>query len=87
MIALITPLVEFEVSPGGALTSIDICDWYSLSSLPPDPRVTMQPLAGMVYRSKEGEYFWVEANGDSRLIHSGSELAVPYSGPHGVYFC
>jgi hypothetical protein len=78
-------LVEFEVSSGQSLNSIDICDWYSQSSLPPDPRVTMQPLAGMVYRTKEGEYFWVEANGDSRLIHSGSKLAIPYSGPFGVY--
>jgi len=78
-------LVEFEVSSGGTLNSIDICDWYSLASLPPDPRVTMEPLVGMVYRTKVGEYFWVEANGDSRLIHSGSELAVPYSGPYGVY--
>jgi hypothetical protein len=78
-------LVEFEVVSGQSLTSVDICDWYSLSSLPPDPRVTMQPLAGMVYQTMEGEYYWVEANGDSRLIHSGSELAVPYSGPYGVY--
>lgn len=78
-------LVEFEVSSGQTLDSIDICDWYSLSSLPPDPRVTMQPLAGMVYKTTEGEYFWVEVNGDSRLLHSGSELAIPYSGPYGVY--
>jgi hypothetical protein len=79
-------LVEIEVSPGGTLNSIDICDWYSLSSLPPDPRVTMEPLARMVYRTKEGDYYWVEANGDSRLIHSSSELAIPYSGPFGIYF-
>jgi hypothetical protein len=79
-------LVEFDVLSGHALNEIDICDWYSLSSLPPDPRVTMEPFAGMVYRSKDGEYFWVEANGDSRLIHQGSELAIPYSGPFGVYF-
>jgi hypothetical protein len=79
-------LVEFDVLSGHALNEIDICDWYSLSSLPPDPRVTMEPFAGMVYRSKEGEYFWVEANGNSRLIHQGSELAIPYSGPFGVYF-
>jgi hypothetical protein len=78
-------LVEFEVSSGGTLNAIDICDWYSLGSLPPDPRVTMEPLVGMVYRTQEGEYFWVEANGNSRLIHTGSELAIPYSGPYGVY--
>jgi hypothetical protein len=78
-------LVEFDVLSGQTSNEIDICDWYSLSSLPPDPRVTMEPFVGMVYKSKEGEYFWVEANGDSRLIHQGSELAVPYSGPFGVY--
>jgi hypothetical protein len=78
-------LVEFEVSSGSTLNSIDICDWYSLASLPPDPRVTMEPFVRMVYRTKEGEYFWVEANGDSTLIHSGSELAMPYSGSFGVY--
>lgn len=78
-------LVEFDITPGETLVSIDICDWYSPESLPPDPRAKMEPLVGMVYNTKESDYFWVESNGASRLIHSGSDLAIPYSGPFGVY--
>jgi hypothetical protein len=39
----------------------------------------------MVYRTKEGDHFWIEPNGNSELIYNGSNLAIPYAGPYGVY--
>ncbi len=78
-------LVEFEVSSGETLSSIDICDWYAPEMVPPDPRAELTPFAGMVYRTIEGNYYRVESNGDSILVHNGSDLAVPFTGPFGVY--
>ncbi|MGW8227106.1 MAG: hypothetical protein ACWGOY_15295, partial [Anaerolineales bacterium] len=78
-------LVEFEVKAGQTLDGIDICDWYSTEAVPPDPRAKMQPLVNMIYTTMEGDYYRVKPNGQSELIFSGSELALPYSGPFGVY--
>ncbi|MGW8226513.1 MAG: hypothetical protein ACWGOY_12300, partial [Anaerolineales bacterium] len=78
-------LVEFEVKAGQTLEDIDICDWYSTEAVPPDPRAKMQPLVNMIYTTMEGEYYRVKPNGQSDLIFSGSALALPYSGPFGVY--
>jgi hypothetical protein len=78
-------LVQFDVNPGDTLSAIDICDWYAPEAIPPDPRAALAPLSSMVYRTKEGDYFWIEANGNSDFIHNGSNLAIPYSGPYGVY--
>jgi hypothetical protein len=46
----------------------------------------MEPLSGVVYTTREGDYYRVEPNGNSKLIFNGSGLAVPYSGPFGVYY-
>ena len=78
-------LVQFSVNPGETITGIDICDWYAQESIPLDPRAQLVPLANMVYRTKEGDYFWVEANGNSEFIINGSNLAIPYSGSYSVY--
>lgn len=78
-------LVEFEVEAGQNVEDIDICDWYSTEAVPPDPRAKMQPLVNMIYTTMEGEYYRVKPNGQSVLIFSGSDLALPYSGPFGVY--
>jgi hypothetical protein len=78
-------LVEFEVKAGQTLEDIDICDWYSTEAVPPDPRAKMQPLLNMIYTTMEGEYYRVKPNGQSVLIFSGSALALPHSGPFGVY--
>jgi hypothetical protein len=78
-------LVEFEVLPGEVLNSIDICDWYSQDTMPPDPRTVMEPLANLVYSIPDGGYYRVEPNGNSELIFSGGGLALPYAGPFGVY--
>lgn len=77
--------VQITINPGETITGIDICDWYSPDTIPPDPRAALAPYTGMVYRTSEGDFFWIEANGNSNPIHSGSMLAVPYSGPYGVY--
>ncbi|HUV25757.1 MAG TPA: hypothetical protein VMW34_00195, partial [Anaerolineales bacterium] len=79
-------LVQFSVNPGETLTGIDICDWYAQDEIPSDPRAALAPLVSMVYRTKEGDHFWIEANGNSDFLYNGSNLAVPYSGPYGVYF-
>lgn len=78
-------LIEFEVVPGKSLDNIDICDWYSQEDIPPDPRAGLSSLSGMIYRTKEGVYYRVESNGASLYIFDGDNLAVPYSGPYGVY--
>ncbi len=78
-------LVQFSVNPGETSIGIDICDWYAPETIPADPRATMAPLASMIYRTKEGDYFWIEANGNSDFIFNGSNLAIPYSGSYGVY--
>ncbi|MFN2265155.1 MAG: hypothetical protein ACK2UM_12910 [Anaerolineales bacterium] len=78
-------LVEFEVKAGQTLEDIDICDWYSTEAAPPDPRVKMQPLVNMIYTTMEGDYYRVKPNGQSVLIFSGPTLALPYTGPYGVY--
>ncbi|MFC1922909.1 TolB family protein [Chloroflexota bacterium] len=78
-------LVEFEVISWEILNSIDICDWYSPDTMPPDPRAAMEPLANLVYLTGEGDYYRVEPNGNSELIFSGERLAIPYSGSFGVY--
>jgi hypothetical protein len=78
-------LVEFEVNAGQTLGDIDICDWYSSEAVPPDPRVKMQPLVNMIYTTMEGDYYRVKPNGQSVLIFSGPALAIPYTGPYGVY--
>lgn len=79
-------LVEIEVLAGEILNSIDICDWYSLDMIPPDPRAALEPLSGVVYTTREGDYFRVEPNGNSELIFSGEGLALFYSGSLGVYY-
>ena len=78
-------LVQFAVNPGETTSSVDICDWYAPDAVPPDPRFALIPLSGMVYRTREGNYHWIEANGNPKDIFQGSNLAIPYSGPHGVY--
>jgi hypothetical protein len=78
-------LVQIRIEPGMSVTDIDICDWYSPDSIPPDPRSQFTPFASMVYRTREGNYFWVEPNGNSDFIFNGSNLAIPFSGPYGVY--
>jgi len=78
--------VQFDVIPGETLSTVDICDWYAQDEIPADPRAALAPLVGMVYRTKEGDHFWIEANGNSDFLYNGSNLAVPYSGPYGVYF-
>lgn len=78
-------LIEFDVVPGVTLDNIDICDWYEPETMPPDPRAELAPLARMTYSTQEGDYYLIEPNGNSSLIFSGSGLAIPFSGPYGVY--
>jgi hypothetical protein len=78
-------LVEFDVKAGQVLGEIDICDWYSPEAVPPDPRAKMQPLVNLIYTTMEGDYYRVKPNGQSVLIFSGPALALPYTGPYGVY--
>lgn len=77
-------LVQFSVNPGETLTGIDICDWYAQDVIPADPRAALAPLVSMVYRTKEGDHFWIEANGNSDFLYNGSNLAI--AGRYGVYF-
>jgi hypothetical protein len=78
--------VQFDVKPGETMSAVDICDWYAPDAIPPDPRAALEPLVSMVYRTREGDHFWIEANGNSDFIYNGSNLAIPYAGPYGVYF-
>ena len=78
-------LVQFDINPGETTNSVDICDWYDPAAVPPDPRSALIPLSSMVYRTKEGNYYWVEANGNSDFIFNGMSLAIPFTGPSGVY--
>lgn len=78
-------LISYEVKPGQTTENVDLCDWYSIQDVPPNPKVSIPidpALAGLVYRDlNKGSIWQVDQNGNAFELVRLYQAAIS---PHGT---